>query len=158
MKANCSLSLSTASVPKRLLHHINSIPKSQKQNLRFGKTGVSLVFVSVVLFQNVSWHDMQTKNFQQLQPECQHVGLHVHYRNYSQTAKSPKRVHITSTESTSSNNAHQSNMTKTDQRTETEKDRTPSRKTEKLQQTIQTGQQKYSRSTSADSQQKNSTK
>ena len=47
-------------------------------------------------FKNVSWHDMQTKNFQQLQPECQHVGLHVHYRNYSQTAKSPKRVHITS--------------------------------------------------------------
>ena len=45
-----------------------------------------------------------------------------------------------------------------DQRTETEKDRAPSRKTEKLQQTIQTGQQKYSRSTSADSQQKNSTK
>ena len=47
-------------------------------------------------FKNVSWHDMQTKNFQQLQPECQHVGLHVHYRNYSQTAKSPKRVQITS--------------------------------------------------------------
>ena len=32
-------------------------------------------------------------------------------------------------------------MTKTDQRTETEKDRAPSRKTEKLQQTIQMGQQ-----------------
>ena len=47
-------------------------------------------------FKNVSWHDMQTKNFQQLQPECQHVAHHVHYRNYSQTAKSPKRVHITS--------------------------------------------------------------
>ena len=39
---------------------------------------------------------MQTKNSQQLQPECQHVRDHVHYRNYSQTAKSPKRVHITS--------------------------------------------------------------
>ena len=64
---------------------------------------------------------MQTKNFQQLQPECQHVGLHVHYRNYSLTAKSPKRVHITSLAKTSSNNVHQSNMTKTDQRTETEK-------------------------------------
>ena len=33
------------------------VPK-QKQNLRFGKTGVSLVFVSVVLFQKrvVAWH------------------------------------------------------------------------------------------------------
>ena len=39
---------------------------------------------------------MHTKNFQQLQSECQHVRDHVHYRNYSQTAKSPKRVHITS--------------------------------------------------------------
>ena len=37
---------------------------------------------------------MQTKNFQQLQPECQHVAHHVHFRNYSQTAKSPKRIHL----------------------------------------------------------------
>ena len=35
---------------------------------------------------------MQTKNFHQLQPECQHVRVHVHYINYSQTAKSPKRI------------------------------------------------------------------
>ena len=33
---------------------------------------------------------MQPKSSHQLQPECQHVGLHVHYRNYSQTEKSPK--------------------------------------------------------------------
>ena len=31
---------------------------------------------------------MQTKNFQQLQPECQHVAHHVHYRNYSDIEKS----------------------------------------------------------------------
>ena len=34
------------------------------------------------------------ENFQQLQPECQHVRVHVHYRNYSQTAKSRKRIHL----------------------------------------------------------------
>ena len=87
-KANCSHS--TASVPKRLLHHIKSIPKITKPKT-WGLEKLVFHWFSfpTSYFKNVSWHDMQTKNSQQLQP------------------------------------------TKTDQRTETEKDRTPSRKTEK---------------------------
>ena len=75
---------------------LRAFQKSQNQNLSFGKLVFHWFSFPTFYFKNVSWHDMQTKNFQQLQPECQHVRDHVHYGNYSQTAKSPKRVHITS--------------------------------------------------------------
>ena len=57
--------------------------------------------------------------------KCQHVCIHVHLQDLqSRQRKDPRWSHY---QSTSSNNVHQSQTTKNDQRTETEKDRKPTR-------------------------------
>ena len=50
----------------------------------FCRSIFSLKFVIIALLPRKTCRgNMQTKNFQQLQTECRHVGLHVHYRNSS---------------------------------------------------------------------------